>query len=80
MVKTLSGTPSRPRRAALYLRISTGSQFTDNQRPDVEQLVQARGLDVVEIYEENVSAAAKVRPKRKYEPAAQEGPQVPEGA
>jgi DNA invertase Pin-like site-specific DNA recombinase len=39
------------KRAALYLRVSTDEQTTDNQRPDLEQLARVRGLEVVAIYE-----------------------------
>jgi DNA invertase Pin-like site-specific DNA recombinase len=48
-------------RAAIYLRVSTGLQSVDNQRPDVEQLARARGFEVVRMYEEHASAA-KHRP------------------
>jgi len=48
------------RRVALYLRVSTDDQTTDNQRPEVEQLARQRGA-VVQVYEENASAA-KSRP------------------
>jgi hypothetical protein len=51
------------RTAALYLRTSTERQHTENQRPDVEQLVRARGYEVVEVFEEQVSAVARVRPE-----------------
>lgn len=54
---------TKTKRAAIYLRCSTSGQFTDNQKPEVEQFVQARGLQVVAVYEENVSAAARVRPE-----------------
>ena len=54
---------TKTKRAAIYLRCSTSGQSTDNQRPEVEQFVQARGLQVVAVYEENVSAAARVRPE-----------------
>lgn len=55
---TLAGTA---RRAALLLRVSTGEQTIETQRPDVEQLARARGLEVVEVYEEQASGAAKRR-------------------
>ena len=57
-----SGTVSQ--RAAIYLRVSKsdGSQNIDNQRPEVEQLARARGIDVVHVYEESASAA-KHRPE-----------------
>ena len=48
-------------RAALYLRVSTDRQSTENQRPEVEQLARARGYTVAHVYEEQASAA-KHRP------------------
>lgn len=51
-----------PRRAALYLRVSTDEQTADNQRPELEQLARTRGLDVLTVYEEAASAA-KHRPE-----------------
>jgi putative DNA-invertase from lambdoid prophage Rac len=48
-------------RAAIYLRVSTDRQRTENQRPEVEQLVKARGFKLVHVYEEQASAA-KNRP------------------
>lgn len=48
-------------RAAFYLRVSTGEQSIANQTPELERLAHARGLEVVERYEETASAA-KVRP------------------
>jgi DNA invertase Pin-like site-specific DNA recombinase len=44
-------------RAAVYQRVSTDRQFTENQRPELLQLAKARGLEVVETYEETASAA-----------------------
>lgn len=49
------------RRAALYLRVSTDKQHSENQRPEVEQLARARGFEVVKVYEEAASAV-KHRP------------------
>ncbi len=48
-------------RAAIYLRVSTDKQSTENQRPDVEQLAKARGFEVTQVFEEQASAA-KHRP------------------
>jgi DNA invertase Pin-like site-specific DNA recombinase len=50
-------------RAAIYLRVSKsdGSQSVENQRPEVEQLARARSFEVVQVYEEQASAA-KHRP------------------
>ncbi len=44
------------KRAGLYLRVSTGHQDTANQRPEVEQLARTRGLEIVDTFEENISA------------------------
>jgi DNA invertase Pin-like site-specific DNA recombinase len=60
-----------PSRAALYLRVSTDKQSTANQRPEVEQLVRARGFEVAHVYEEQASAA-KHRPK--YDAMLKDGP------
>ena len=49
-------------RAAIYLRVSRGDQTIENQRPDVERVVETRRLELVTTYEEKVSAA-KVRPQ-----------------
>jgi DNA invertase Pin-like site-specific DNA recombinase len=50
-------------RCAIYYRVSKsdGSQSTDNQRPEVEQVVAARRYTLVRAYEEQASAA-KHRP------------------
>jgi putative DNA-invertase from lambdoid prophage Rac len=50
-------------RAAMYLRVSTDEQATENQRPELEQLARARDIDVVAVYEEHASALKKVRPR-----------------
>ena len=50
------------KKAALYLRTSTDRQHTDNQRPAVLRLAEARGLQIEGIYEEQLSAT-KTRPK-----------------
>jgi putative DNA-invertase from lambdoid prophage Rac len=47
-------------RAAVYLRVSTDQQNTENQLEELRQLVTARGYEAV-IYEE-VESAAKARP------------------
>jgi putative DNA-invertase from lambdoid prophage Rac len=48
-------------RCALYLRVSTDRQHTDNQRPEVEQLARARGFETFDVFEEKISATAKNR-------------------
>ena len=46
-------------RAALYLRVSTTGQTVENQRPECEQLARARGYEIVEVFEEQESAAKR---------------------
>lgn len=43
----------------MYLRVSTDEQTTDNQRPELEDLIEARGLELVATYEEKASAAGQ---------------------
>lgn len=53
---------NEPRKTCcLYLRVSTAEQTCDNQRGDVVQLARARGFEIVEVYEEKVSAASSRR-------------------
>jgi len=47
-------------KACIYLRTSTDRQFVDNQRPSVLRLAEARGFEVVHVFEE--VSAAKHRP------------------
>jgi DNA invertase Pin-like site-specific DNA recombinase len=51
-------------RAAIYLRVSTGHQTTDNQRIELERIAQQRGWHVVGIYEDAGISGAKGRDKR----------------
>lgn len=50
------------KRAGLYFRVSTDRQDGQNQRPEVVQLARARGYEVVDVFEEAVSAV-KHRPE-----------------
>ncbi len=50
------------KKACIYLRTSTDKQFTTNQRPAVLRLAEARGFEVVQVFEEQMSAT-KVRPQ-----------------
>ena len=43
-------------RVAIYLRVSTNEQSTENQLPVLEQLCQHRGWTVAEVYQEHGSA------------------------
>ncbi|MCL2724816.1 MAG: recombinase family protein [Polyangiaceae bacterium] len=50
----------KTKRAALYLRVSTDKQTSENQRPEVTMLARTRGLEIVQVYEE-IGSAAKHR-------------------
>lgn len=52
------------RRAALYLRVSTDGQTTENQRRELEQAAGRAGWTIVEIYEDAGISGAKGRDKR----------------
>ena len=54
----------KPKRAALYLRVSTDGQTPENQRLALEAVAQRRGWTVVETYEDNGISGAKGRDKR----------------
>ena len=62
-LSTPTGSGQNATPAALYLRVSTREQTVDNQRPDLEQLAQVRGLRIVRVFEEQVSSAASSRPQ-----------------
>jgi len=47
---------TRPKRAALYLRVSTERQETENQKPALVRLAQTRGYEVVDVVDETMSA------------------------
>ena len=51
-------------RAALYLRVSTDDQTTDNQRLELEKLADLRGWDIVRIYQDDGISGAKGRKHR----------------
>lgn len=52
-----SSSGTRGLKAVLYLRVSTDQQTVENQRPELLQLAEARGFEIVEIIEETASAA-----------------------
>lgn len=52
------------KRVAIYLRVSTGGQTTDNQRRELEGVAHQRGWLVVEVYEDAGISGAKGREKR----------------
>lgn len=53
-MKRISSTNQQ--RAVLYIRVSTADQSTENQRPALLQLAEARGFEVIEVVEETASA------------------------
>ncbi len=46
-------------RCALYIRCSTERQSLENQRPDLLRIARSRGLEIVEVFEEKISATKK---------------------
>lgn len=52
------------KRVAMYLRVSTGEQTTENQRRELEVVAERSGWNVVEIYEDAGISGAKGREKR----------------
>ncbi|WP_395447562.1 recombinase family protein [Aminobacter sp. UC22_36] len=52
------------KQAALYLRVSTKEQNTDNQRIELERVAKAKGWQVVATYEDEGISGAKGRDKR----------------
>jgi DNA invertase Pin-like site-specific DNA recombinase len=55
---------TKVKRAALYLRVSTDGQTTENQRLALEAVAAQRGWTVVKVYEDAGISGAKGRDKR----------------
>jgi DNA invertase Pin-like site-specific DNA recombinase len=55
---------ARTKRAALYLRVSTDGQTTENQRRALLEVAERRGWSVVQTYEDAGISGAKGRDKR----------------
>lgn len=55
---------SKGKRAAFYLRVSTGGQTVENQRLELAAAAEQRGWTVAEIYSDNGFSGAKGRDKR----------------
>src|SRR3984885_13000078 len=51
-------------RVAIYLRVSTGEQTTDNQRRELEAVAERHGWRVVDFFEDAGISGAKGRDKR----------------
>jgi len=58
------GMASKPKRAALYLRVSTDGQTVDNQRLALEVVCEQRGWKVIQVYSDNGVSGAKGRTQR----------------
>ncbi len=54
----------KAKRVALYLRVSTGEQTTENQRRELEEVARRSGWQVVEVYEDAGISGANGREKR----------------
>jgi DNA invertase Pin-like site-specific DNA recombinase len=52
------------KKIAIYLRVSTDSQTTDNQRRELEAVARRSGWEVVKVYEDAGISGAKGRDKR----------------
>lgn len=55
---------AKTKRAAVYLRVSTDDQTTDNQRRELQAAAEARGWQVITFYEDAGISGAKGRDKR----------------
>ena len=58
------GPMSNPKRAALYVRVSTDKQCVENQIRDLRLVAERRGWQVVEIYRDEGISGAKRRDQR----------------
>jgi len=52
------------KKAAIYLRVSTSSQTTENQRLELEKVAELKGLRIAEVYEDKGISGAKGRSSR----------------
>ena len=52
------------KRVAIYLRVSTKDQTTENQRRELEQVAQRAGWEVVRVFEDAGVSGAKGRDQR----------------
>jgi DNA invertase Pin-like site-specific DNA recombinase len=54
----------KPRRIALYVRVSTDGQTTENQRRELEAVAERHGWQVVEVFKDQGVSGAKSREQR----------------
>ena len=50
-------------KAAIYARVSTGNQTTENQLMELKKAAEKHDWEVVEVYEETISGATTKRPQ-----------------
>ena len=55
---------AKAKRVAIYLRVSTGGQTTENQLQDLRAVAEQRGWEVVEVYADRGVSGAKGRETR----------------
>jgi DNA invertase Pin-like site-specific DNA recombinase len=55
---------SKPKRVALYLRVSSSGQTTRNQRRELQEVAERHGWDVVTVFEDAGISGSKGRDKR----------------
>ena len=53
-----------PKRAAIYIRVSTDGQTVDNQRLELEQAARSAGWEIVGVYDDNGVSGTKSRDQR----------------
>ena len=51
-----------PKKAAIYVRVSTAEQNTDMQLSDLQEYAGRRGYEIFNVYEDIITGAAKKRP------------------
>ena len=55
---------AKPKRAALYVRVSTDHQSVENQVRELREVAERRGWSVVEVYRDAGISGAKGRDQR----------------
>jgi DNA invertase Pin-like site-specific DNA recombinase len=56
--------PRKPRKVAVYVRVSTHDQTTENQRRELAEVAERAGWDVVAVFSDEGISGAKGRDKR----------------
>lgn len=57
-------TPKKPRKVALYVRVSTKDQTTEHQRRELAEVAERAGWNVVAVFADEAISGAKGRDKR----------------